>query len=252
MTRKNVQNTTWAILFVVLAAVRISGQATGDGGIIGRITDVQGGVIPGARVSITSGDERWETMTDAEGRFALRSLRLGTYNVAVELPVFFTRSGRISLSQTVHRAHVGWRLEVGCLEEGIVHVILAPREAAPLADGILHVQVKSDDGPVLASSRPECSGRVVQSYTADVLNAVVRRNGDRRSTVQMFLSSHQVRLQVGAEYVALVWPGGFAGAGLVFPVVSGRISSGAGELLTGMAVEEALEALGEWSRDRPQ
>jgi hypothetical protein len=244
-----VHRTAWAILFVVVAAVSSSGQPTGDGEIIGRITDVQGSVVPGARVSVTTGDEGWETMTDAEGRFALRSLRLGTYNVAVELPGFFARSGTITLSSTVRRAHVGWRLEVGCLEESsIVQIVLGPREAAPRADAIVHVQVRSDDGPMLWSSRPECPGSVVQSYTIEVLSVGARRSGsvERGSTLQIHRTAHGVRFQPGEEYVALM------GTGLILQVVSGRISSSAGESLNGMAVEEAVEVLGQWSRERPQ
>jgi hypothetical protein len=129
----------------------LKGQPAVDGEIIGRITGVDGGVIPGAGVLITSGDERRETFTDPEGRLALLSLRLGTYSVAVELSGFFTRSGTITLSPTVRRAHVAWQLEVGCLDE--VHVVPNPRDAATLAQAIVHTQVKSDDGP--------CSGRVV-------------------------------------------------------------------------------------------
>ena len=104
--------TAWVILLMVLAAVGVSGQATGDGEIIGQIRDVQGGAVPGARVSIASGDDRSEMMTDAEGRFAFRSLTIGTYNIAVELPAFFTRSGVITLSPILRRAHIGWHLEV--------------------------------------------------------------------------------------------------------------------------------------------
>ena len=35
-----------------------------------------------------------------------------------------------------------------------------------------------------------------------------------------------------------------------FRFVSGRISSPAGDVLTGMRIEEAFEALGKWSRER--
>jgi hypothetical protein len=238
-----VHRATTTIVLVVLAVAGISGQATGDGEIVGRITDIQGGVIPGARVSITRGDERWQTITDAEGRFALRSLGLGTYNVTVELPGFFTRSGTVTLSPTVRRAHIGWRLEVACPES--VVVIPAPREAARLAEAIVHVHIKSDDGPMLLSTRPECSGDVVRSYTAEVLNVVGQRSGsvERGSTLQIVRAATGVVLQPGEEFVALL------GTGLILQVVSGRISSG-GESLTGMAVEDALEVLGQWSRER--
>jgi hypothetical protein len=245
-----VHRAPWAILLVVVVTtVSLKGQPAGDGEIIGRITGVDGGVIPGARVLITSGDERRETFTDPDGRFALLSLRLGTYNVAVELHGFFTRSGTIALSPTVRRAHVAWQLEVGCLEEGaIVHVVPTPRDAATLAQAIVHAQVKSDDDPMLWSHRPDCPGVVVQSYTAEVLNVVGRGSDSvaRGSTQQISQMAHGTRLQPGAGYVA------FVGTGLILEVVSGRISSPAGESLTGMTVEEALDTLDRWSREGPQ
>jgi hypothetical protein len=246
-----VQRSTWIIILLIVAMARTLAQVPAAGEISGRIADVTGDALPGARVTITSGDERREAVTDAEGRFALPSLRLGTYTVVVELPGFRTVSGTITLSSTVRRAHVGWRLEVGCLAESS-HVTLAPRDAAPLADAIAHVQVASDDGPVLWTNHPECPGTVVRFYTAEILKEVVLRSssGDRGTTLRIVQRTYQDRLQVGAEYVALRWPGG--GAALVVPIVSRRISSGVAELPTGMAVDDALELLGQWSREQPR
>ena len=54
-------------------------------------------------------------------------------------------------------------------------MILSAREAAPMADAIMHIRVTSDTGPVLFSSRPECAGSPLQTYAVEALNAVVRR-----------------------------------------------------------------------------
>jgi hypothetical protein len=115
-------------------------------------------------------------------------------------------------------------------------------------DAIVHVQLESNDGPILRSTRPECPGWVEQAYTLQVLEVVSPRGGsvERGSTQQLFRSIHQDRLQPGAQYVALM------GTGLILEVVSGRISSSAGESLTGMTVAEAPEVLGQWSRERSQ
>jgi hypothetical protein len=245
------QKTVWAVLLVVVAIASTVGQTAADGEIAGRITDSQEAALPGVRIAISSGDERREAITDNDGRFVVGLLKLGTYRVAVELAGFVSKAGTITLSPTTRRAHIAWLLEVGCIEEDI-RVILGAREAAPMVDAIVHVRVKSDNGPLLWSRRPECTGSVVQSYTVEILNAVVRRSGkdDGRTTLQILLSPREVRLKPGGEYLALLWPGQLAGDGLVFPIVSGRISSPAGEVLSGMRVEEALEALGQWSRER--
>ena len=62
-------------------------------------------------------------------------------------------------------------------------------------------------------------------------------------------SRHEALLSPGQEYVAMLWPDPFAGDGLVFPIVSGRISSPPGTPLSGMRLEEALAALGKWARE---
>jgi hypothetical protein len=247
------QNTLWAVLLVIVSTASTVGQTAADGEIAGRITDSQAAALPGVRIAISSSDERREAITDNDGRFVLGMLKLGTYRVAAELAGFVSTSGTITLSPTTRRAQIAWPLEVGCIEEDI-RVILDAREAAPLVDAIVHVRVTSDTGPLLWSWRPECAGSVVQSYTVEVLNAVVRPSGkdDRHTTLQILMSRHEVRLTPGGEYLALLWPSWRAADGLVFPIVSGRISSPAGEVLSGMRVEEALEALGKWSRERRQ
>jgi hypothetical protein len=68
----------------------------------------------------------------------------------------------------------------------------------------------------------------------------------RGSSQEISQAAHGTRLQPGAEYVV------FVGTGLILEVVSGRISSRAGESLTGMTVEEALDTLDRWSREGPQ
>ena len=216
------------------------------GEIAGRITDIQAAALPGVRVTISSGDQRREAITDRDGRFVVGMLKPGTYRVAADLAGFVPESGTITLSPATRRAHIAWSLEIGCLEPDL-RVILNARDAAPMAAAIVHVRVASDNGPLLWSGRPDCAGSVVQSYTVEVLNAVARRGrtDDRRATLQMALELHESRLKPGGEYLALLWPGWRAGDGLVFPIEAGRISSRAGDVLSGMRVEEAMDALGE-------
>ena len=241
------------VLLTVVVTATALGQTTTEGEIAGSITDIQAAALPGVRVTITSSDERREAITDSHGQFVLRMLKLGTYRVAADLAGFVSESGTITLSATTRRAHIAWSLKVGCISEDI-RVILSARETAPMVAAIVHIRVRSINGPLLWSSRPECAGSVVQSYTVDVLRAVARRSGmdDGRATQQMLLALRETRLKPGVEYLALLWPDWRAGDGLVFPIEAGRVSSPAGDVLSGMRVEEALDALGQWSRQPPR
>lgn len=245
------QNTVMAVLLIIVATVSAVGQTDVNGEIAGRIADSQASALPGVRIAISSGAVRREAITDHEGRFVLGMLKLGTYRLEAELAGFGSKSGTITLSPATRRAHIAWSLDVGCLVDD-VRVMLGAREAAPMVDAIVQVRVKSDSGPLLWSTRPECAGSVVESYAVEVLNEVVRRSGRSggRTALQLFLPSRDARLKPGGEYLALLWPGGHTGDGLVLPIVSGRVTSTVGDPLGGMRVAEALETLAQWSRER--
>ncbi len=70
-------------LCVTIGAARAQ-EATGK--IVGTITDPKGGVIPGAKVTVTNvaTDVSSETTTDRDGFYQVLSLPIGTYRVAVE------------------------------------------------------------------------------------------------------------------------------------------------------------------------
>ena len=95
MPRK--EQITGAVLLAIVASTAASVQTT-VGEISGRITDSQWFALPGARVTVSLGDDRWEAITDREGRFAVSKLVLATYRVSVELPGFTTRSGILRLT----------------------------------------------------------------------------------------------------------------------------------------------------------
>lgn len=245
------QRTVLAVLLVVVATASAVGQTDANGEIAGRIVDSQAGALPGVRITISSTDVRREAVTDHDGRFVVGMLKLGTYRLEAELAGFASKSGTITLSPATRRAYVAWPLDIGCISDD-VRVVLSAREAAPMVDAIVHVRVRSDNGSLLWSTRPECAGSVVESYAVEVLNEVVRRSGrnDGRTALQLFLPPRDARLKPGGEYLALLWPGGHTGDGLVLPIVSGRVTSTVGDPLGGMRVAEALETLAQWSRER--
>jgi hypothetical protein len=74
-----------AALLVATASV-VSAQTTGT--ITGRVVDSQGLPVPGATVTVTGAQGSKATTTDAEGRFQIPYLTVGTYGVKAELAGF--------------------------------------------------------------------------------------------------------------------------------------------------------------------
>jgi hypothetical protein len=236
------------VLLIVALGVANALAQTADGEIAGRITDRAGAALPGVQITLTNSAQSRAGVTDSDGQFVLRSLTIGTYRVLVELAGFTSTSGVVALSPTAPRAFLGWSLVVGCIEEDI-RVSLSAREAAPLVDEILHIQVISADGPVLTSDRPECV-RVLRRYSAQVLGSAPGRVRTSRGQRQIFVSERDAPLETGQAYVALLWPGGRATSDLVLPIRSGLVAPPHAGELNGMRVDEALMILGNWLQER--
>src|SRR6202044_3170362 len=77
------------LAFVLLATVSLSAK-TFRGTILGSVTDAQGAVVAGAKVTVKNvgtGLER-TTETSADGSYALPELQIGTYTVTITLTGF--------------------------------------------------------------------------------------------------------------------------------------------------------------------
>src|SRR5580704_5202331 len=79
------------LVFVLLAAVSLSAQ-TFRGTILGSVTDVQGAVVAGAKVTVKNVGTGLAptTETSADGSYALPELQIGTYTVTVRQAGFQT------------------------------------------------------------------------------------------------------------------------------------------------------------------
>ena len=237
------------IVALTLAVASVAAQKPA-GEIAGRITDEQRSPMPGVRISITNADPSTEAVTDPEGRFFFRSLTLGTYRVVAGIPGFKTAFGEVTVSRSTSRAFLAWSLAPGCVEE-VQRVLLSPRDAARQVEAIVHIRVAGAAGPVLMSVRPDCNGRVLEEYSIEVIGrAAGRRLRTGPGPEQLFMERLNVPLRPGEQYLALLWPRGYATHELVLPIVSGRVASaGAGEL-NGLPVDEALAILARWSEER--
>jgi hypothetical protein len=236
----HVLRTVVAFVLLVVATAVLRGQDVVLAEIAGRITDAEGGVIPGVRVLITGDRLRREVVTDNHGRFVVRELALGTYRVEATLSGFLPRAASITLSSTTPRAQISWSMEIGCLVEA-VRVSFTPQAAAPLVESIVHIRVEADQKLVSWSWHPECTV-LMQSYRAVVLNEKPQR------ALELFLRPDDDRLQPGQEYLAFIWPESRTGDGLVYPVVSGRVATSAPAPLGGMRVDDALALIKTWAK----
>src|SRR5688572_20431266 len=96
----------WLVTVVCLCLhVTVSAQSNTTGTISGRVTDQQGGVLPGVTVTATSPSLQGArtAITSEHGDFILPFLPPGEYGVTIELSGFtpFTTAVRVASTQTV-------------------------------------------------------------------------------------------------------------------------------------------------------
>ena len=74
----------------LFTAAPVAGQAVTTGSISGTVVDQQGGALPGAVVLATHvpTGTGYQTVTQADGRFAVLNIRVGPYNVKVTMSGF--------------------------------------------------------------------------------------------------------------------------------------------------------------------
>jgi hypothetical protein len=123
--------TRWLTALILALAVSapsaVSAQiATGN--IYGTVNDQQGGVMPGANVTLVSaaiGGQPRTTNTDASGQFRFLNLDNGTYTVTVELPGFQKQSRDIIVNTGVN-ANVSFTLGVSTVSETVMVTAASP------------------------------------------------------------------------------------------------------------------------------
>ncbi len=90
-----------AVAIVLAAATGAAAQESiNHGSVSGRVTDGQGGVLPGATVTArqVETDVTASTVTDSGGRFRFPYLRVGAYELMVQMAGFTEAHRRVSLS----------------------------------------------------------------------------------------------------------------------------------------------------------
>jgi hypothetical protein len=117
------------------------------GEVAGKVTDIAGGVIPGARVTLKGRDTR--TMeTDKNGEYAFKNLRRGTYTVRVELIGFLPTVSKVSVRDEAVQLDAVLR----------VREIVQRIETYPLHQGEVAGTVTAIEGFILPGARVTLKG----------------------------------------------------------------------------------------------
>lgn len=243
----------WEATALILASALVTAQSVADGEISGRITDSQGGELPGVSVTVTDGNAPRTIYTDAHGEFRIGTLRPGSYTVTATLQSFSSVSGEVTLTSAVRRAYLPWTLRLGCISE-IVHIVLTARTAAPFANVIAHVRIRAAGERMFVSSRPECPADEVDAYPVEILRTdfVVGSASDRPATLETLTAPFLGTLAAGSEYLVMLdGPGRVSGAMVALPVRSGRIVAPGELALNGMTVNDAVTTIRAWARQSP-
>src|SRR6185436_14931462 len=114
--RQWLARTLW-IALVLLGTSRIAFSQGITGTVTGTVKDAQGGVVPGATVTLTSesrGTISTPVTTNATGDFVVPNLTADTYTVQVEMPSFRTlRRGKVEVNPGARVALGALTLEIG-------------------------------------------------------------------------------------------------------------------------------------------
>lgn len=210
----------------MLMAGTAASQAPSGGAVAGRVTDGAGHALPGVRVTVVGGDGARETVSDADGGFAVANVAPGSYIVTAELAGFEAALRRIVVTTRDARVDVPLTLALSLCDHDLV-VDPGFRDMVLRSDAIVHARV-TGVAPTPGITRG-CSADAF-TYTATVVDGIKGRPGDvGGSTIRWVQDSDVAGPQRGEEYlVFLAWDASnsrySAGAGLyVFPVSGGRI-----------------------------
>jgi outer membrane receptor protein involved in Fe transport len=109
----------WCALVLAALAAPAAAQETTTGSIGGQVTDQQGGVLPGATVTVTAAQGTQEFVTDAQGRFFAPFLTPGTYTVRAALQGFRAAEQRNVEVRLGQRAELNLKMTVGGVSETV-------------------------------------------------------------------------------------------------------------------------------------
>ena len=109
------------ILVVCLTALPAAAQVRDTASLFGTITDAQGAVVPGARITINNaatGVSR-SVVTDSSGAYVFSLMPVGSYKLTIEQTGFRKYERRNILLQANENIHVDAALDIGNVQETV-------------------------------------------------------------------------------------------------------------------------------------
>ena len=109
------------ILVICLTALPAAAQVRDTASLFGTVTDAQGAVVPGARITINNaatGVSR-SVVTDSSGGYVFSLLPVGSYNLTIEQTGFRKYERRNILLQANENIRVDAALDVGNVQETV-------------------------------------------------------------------------------------------------------------------------------------
>ena len=150
LTDRSAKSLTLLMAISLLAAQTVFAQGV-TGTISGVVQDAQGGVLPGATVTITSqtrGTASSPVITNATGNFVIPNVAADTYTIQVEMPQFSTlRRQDVPVSPGDHVALGALVLQLGSATEVITVTGEAPLIQAASSERSFTIATDSVEEP---------------------------------------------------------------------------------------------------------
>jgi hypothetical protein len=160
------------MLFIVVAVVTASGaplraaEAT-TGTIAGTVVDTGGAPLAGARVTATAPSGRYETRTDARGRFALLGVTPDSYQVVVEHVQYQSAQRHDNVVLPGQTTTLGFRLESALRSIGQVRAVTNAFSVGAPADAF------TVTGAAAQAHSPTTSSAGLANYTAGTVQGAI-------------------------------------------------------------------------------
>jgi hypothetical protein len=233
----------------LVGIVSLFAQDPGRAEISGRVIS-DNASLPGVRVTAISADQERSVATDANGRFAIRGLSPGNYQIRVELPGFqtITRPVAITAPGVVSFDFV---MELGCLSE-VLEVDPGWVWALEHAEAIVVLRIFETGGAQRRNLDQSCVIATEHVATVSDVLKLTAPADSRPPTIRLLELGARPSYAAGDEYVALLtWQpaiGRFQplARSFMFPIRDGRVAwtrTDAPGFTDGMSVEAFVAAL---------
>ena len=234
----------------VVAACLIAAACGNAGRVTGIVNEIEGGPLPGVRVTIDGLKTHREATTDGNGRFVFQNLAAGGYTVKADLADYVGDTKVVDLSRDGTR-NTEFVLHPACLEEGS-YVDGGLRWGLQAAQAILYVRFVAVSDPDRWIVDDQCIIGI--DHTATVLSILNMGpdSGTITKTIHM-MRDGRVAWNTSEEYIAFLrWEPAIgryrpiAGPLFMIPVRDGKVvwdRTDAPNIRSGDPVSKAMAAL---------